>query len=132
VNEQITKIYELLLPYLQEHIVLYFICSLIYYALGGVDEHVITLFLLQIIHIICLLLARKSVPLASMLRVYIIIATSVLADDILQVNTAKLRVYLLLYYSYNEIVDIFNILGQDKRLSIPKKLLEVLNKTRRE
>lgn len=131
-NEQITKIYELLLPYLQEHIVLYFICSLIYYALGGVDEHVITLFLLQIIHIICLLLARKSVPLASMLRVYIIIATSVLADDILQVNTAKLRVYLLLYYSYNEIVDIFNILGQDKRLSIPKKLLEVLNKTRRE
>lgn len=131
-NEQITKIYELLLPYLQEHIVLYFICSLIYYALGGVDEHVITLFLLQIIHIICLLLARKSVPLVSMLRVYIIIATSVLADDILQVNTAKLRVYLLLYYSYNEIVDIFNILGQDKRLSIPKKLLEVLNKTRRE
>lgn len=131
-NEQITKIYELLLPYLQEHIVLYFICSLIYYALGGVDEHVITLFLLQIIHIICLLLARKNVPLASMLRVYIIIATSVLADDILQVNTAKLRVYLLLYYSYNEIVDIFNILGQDKRLSIPKKLLEVLNKTRRE
>lgn len=131
-NEQITKIYELLLPYLQEHIVLYFICSLIYYALGGVDEHVITLFLLQIIHIICLLLARKSVPLASMLRVYIIIATSVLADDILQVNTAKLRVYLLLYYSYNEIVDIFNILGQDKRLSIPKKLLDVLNKTRRE
>lgn len=130
-NEQITKIYELLLPYLQEHIALYFICSLIYYALGGVDEHVVTLFLLQIIHIICLLLARKSVPLASMLRVYIIIATSVLADDILQVNTAKLRVYLLLYYSYNEIVDIFNVLGQDKRLSIPKKLLDVLNKARR-
>lgn len=131
-NEQITKIYELILPYLEEHIVLYFICSLIYYALGGVDEHVATLFFLQIIHILCLLLERKKIPLKSMLRVYIIIATSVIADNILQVNTAKLRMYLLLYYSYNEIVDIFNVLGQDKRLSIPKKILEVLNKARRE
>lgn len=105
---------------------------LIYYILGGIDRYIGTLFLLQILHSICLCLDRKGVPIVSMLKVYIVIATSVIADNLLNLDIANMRIYLLLYYSYNEIVDILNILKSDKNLSIPKKLLDKLNKKRGE
>lgn len=121
------NIYELFVLAMQEHMILFFVCSCISYALGGVDEYVGTLFLLQVLHSICLILARKRVPVSNMIKVYLVIATGVASNKVLNLETEDIRTYLLLYYSYNEVIDIVNILKEDGVL-LPTKVLGKITK----
>ena len=123
------KLQEYVYPYIEDNIILYFICSIIYYSLGGIDESILTLFVLQILYILSLLLTKKSPNINNICKVYIIIIIGVICDNALKLSTTKMRTYLIIYYSYNQLVDVINVLSDT--ILIPPQLLEIIKKIKR-
>lgn len=119
-------------PFLQDNLVLYLVLSLLYYLLGGVDEALVTLFVVHFIYILLMLVVRKTMDLLHIIKIYIVIMLGNIIDIALNFDTTSLRNYLILYYTYNNIIDMINILAEDERLSVPKNLKDVLKKIKKE
>ena len=119
-------------PFLQDNLILYLVLSLLYYLLGGIDETLVTLFVVHLIYIMLTLVVKKTVDILHIIKIYIVIMLGNVIDISLDFNTTSLRNYLILYYTYNNIIDMINILAEDERLAIPKNLKDVLKKIKKE
>ena len=116
----------------QDSILLYFSLSLIYYLVGGLDETLITLIILHIIYVISCLICKAKLNISNLIYVYLIIIIGNILDSILKLNNTSLRAYLILYYTYNVLVDTLNMIGKDNKVPIPKKLKKILLKLKKE
>lgn len=118
--------------FIQDNVLLYFTLSLLYYLLGGIDETLITLSILHIIYIISCFICKNKINFSSLIGVYLIIVIGNILDSILDLTNTSLRAYLILYYTYNVLVDILNMLGKNNKVPIPKKLKDMLLKLKKE
>lgn len=116
----------------QDNVLLYFSLSLLYYLLGGIDETLITLFILHVIYIISCILCKSKLHASSLISVYLIIIIGNILDSILNLSNTSLRAYLILYYTYNILVDTLNMMGKSNIVPIPKKLKNMLLKLKKE
>lgn len=132
VHQLLTQMINDIQPILQENVMIYFLLSVLYYLVGGVDESFMTLVMLHLVLIITCLLCKKSINLDSILRVYITIILGNIVDGIINLGNTSLRIYLIIYYTYNTMVDIVNTLSEDKRFPIPEKLRKILEKMKKE
>ncbi|MGL4210797.1 MAG: phage holin family protein [Cetobacterium somerae] len=128
---------------LESNIYLYICVAVLCYLIGGFDELVTTLLILNIISLIfaCIKSWRESTldyigaHVLKMIYSLIMIVLGVMVDKTLKLDMAKilsLRNYLILYLSHREIVDIYLALI-DEGVKIPtmfKKYVEILKKKR--
>ena len=118
-------------PLMEYNIVVYLVLTFIYCLLGGVDEELMTLFIIHFIYIIVLVIYQKPLELKHLFKIYVIISFGHLLDLILKLTTS-LRNYLILYYTYNSVVDLINIFSSDKKLRLPKQIKDLVKKLRKE
>lgn len=116
---------------IHDSVVVYFIYSLIYYLLGGVDESILTLIMLQGIYIVACYLSKLKVCYTFIIKVYLTIMVGALLDRTFHFDSSSLRMYLILYYTYNTLVDVLNVLSLDK-FKIPKGLKKMIGKIKKE
>lgn len=118
-------------PLMEYNIVVYLVLTFIYCLLGGVDEELMTLFIIHFIYVIVLVVYQKPLELKYLFKIYVIISFGHLLDLILKLTTS-LRNYLILYYTYNSVVDLINIFSSDKKLRLPKQIKDLVKKLRKE
>lgn len=112
----------------------YFSVSIFIYLLGGIDETLIVLFCLNIIDLTLGLLSSKvdkKKLLSHKFKMYLIIILGAMLDKILGTEhnqVTKARTYIILAYSYNEIVSIVNSLCSDEEFFIPKGMKRYVEK----
>lgn len=113
---------------------IYFALSLLVYLLGGIDETIIVLFCLNIIDLVLGLLSTnrdKKKLFSHKLKIYLVIILGVLLDKVLGTENnqiTKARTYIILAYSYNEIVSIINSLCSDEDFFVPTGIRKYVNK----
>lgn len=112
--------------FLKDNVFVYLLLSLITYFLGGLDESLLTLFFFNILDILLSFSSKKKARLSSKFRIYVVIMLGVMIDRMLKLET-EIRYYLLIYYSYNEIINILNKVCEDKSIKIPEKLQKLIN-----
>lgn len=126
------KLNEIIAP-LMENPYIYISFFMIVYFLGGVDETLITLVFLNLTDFVLGLFSNKRKRehvLTTKLKMYLVIALGVAVDRLLGLSDIKLRAYIILLYSYNELESILDFLKEDENLLIPKKLKNALKKLR--
>ncbi|MGL6185547.1 MAG: phage holin family protein [Clostridium chrysemydis] len=112
----------------------YFSLSIIVYLLGGIDETLIVLFCLNIIDLILGLLSSnrdKKKLLSHKIKMYLVIILGVMLDKVLGTENnqiTKARTYIILAYSYNEVVNIVNSLCSDEDFFVPAGLRKYVKK----
>lgn len=114
----------------------YLCVVLITYMLNGVDEVLVTLFLLGVINTIfvfigCWRKGYKSLThaISKRLKMYVVICFGVIVDRVLGINSmgqiVSLRNYLILFYSHHEILELYNFLIKYE-FYMPKSLKKYL------
>lgn len=115
---------------------IYLCVVLIAYMFNGVDEVLVTLFLLGVINIIfvfigCWRKGYKSLThaISKRLKMYVVICFGVIVDRVLGINSmgqiVSLRNYLILFYSHHEILELYNFLIKYE-FYMPKSLKKYL------
>lgn len=117
---------------LQDNVMIYFVISLLYYLVGGADETLITLIILHVIYAITCLMCRIRLCANNFISVYLIIIIGNILDNILNLGNTSLRAYLILYYTYNTLVDTLNMMAKHNVVPIPKKLKNMISKLKKE
>ena len=117
---------------MQDHIILYFTLSVLWYLLGGIDDPLMTLIVLHLIKVISCFICKKDLEVNSVVKVYVVIVLGNILDNVFKLDSTSLRMYLIIYYTYNTMVDILNTLSEDKRFPIPNQLKKVLEKMKKE
>lgn len=112
----------------------FILISIATYLLGGVDETLIVLFSLNVIDFtLSLLSSEKNVKkvFSYKIKMYLVIILGVMLDKILGTEhnqVTKARTYIILAYSYNEIVNIVNCLCSDEGFFVPPGLRRYVEK----
>lgn len=117
---------------MQDHIILYFTLSVLWYLLGGIDDPLMTLIVLHLIKVISCFICKKDLEVNSIVKIYVVIVLGNILDNVFKLDSTSLRMYLIIYYTYNTMVDILNTLSEDKRFPIPNQLKKVLEKMKKE
>lgn len=117
--------------FIYDNIIIYFIYSLVWYLVGGIDESIITLIVLQCLYVTACYVSNLKVCYTLIIKVYLIIIVGTMMDRTFNFNSSSLRMYLILYYSYNTLVDIINVLSLDDKFKIPSTLREIIKKIKR-
>lgn len=131
-NELLKTILQYIDKLMQDHIILYFTLSVLWYLLGGIDDPLMTLIVLHLIKVISCFICKKDLEVNSMVKVYVVIVLGNILDNVFKLDSTSLRMYLIIYYTYNTMVDILNTLSEDKRFPIPNQLKKVLEKMKKE
>lgn len=131
-NELLKTILQYTDSLMQDHIILYFTLSVLWYLLGGVDDPLMTLIVLHLIKVISCFICKKDLEVNSIVKVYVVIVLGNILDNVFKLDSTSLRMYLIIYYTYNTMVDILNTLSEDKRFPIPNQLKKVLEKMKKE
>ena len=131
-NELLKTILQYIDKLMQDHIILYFTLSVLWYLLGGIDDPLMTLIILHLIKVISCFICKKDLEVNSVVKVYVVIVLGNILDNVFKLDSTSLRMYLIIYYTYNTMVDILNTLSEDKRFPIPNQLKKVLEKMKKE
>lgn len=131
-NELLKTILQYIDNLMQDHIILYFTLSVLWYLLGGIDDPLMTLIVLHLIKVISCFICKKDLEVNSIVKIYVVIVLGNILDNIFKLDSTSLRMYLIIYYTYNTMVDILNTLSEDKRFPIPNQLKKVLEKMKKE
>ena len=131
-NELLKTILQYVDKLMQDHIILYFTLSVLCYLLGGIDDPLMTLIVLHLIKVISCFICKKDLEVNSIVKVYVVIVLGNILDNVFKLDSTSLRMYLIIYYTYNTMVDILNTLSEDKRFPIPNQLKKVLEKMKKE
>lgn len=131
-NELLKTILHYIDKLMQDHIILYFTLSVLWYLLGGIDDPLMTLIVLHLIKVISCFICKKDLEVNSVVKVYVVIVLGNILDNVFKLDSTSLRMYLIIYYTYNTMVDILNTLSEDKRFPIPNQLKKVLEKMKKE
>lgn len=131
-NELLKTILQYTDNLMQDHIILYFTLSVLWYLLGGVDDPLMTLIVLHLIKVISCFICKKDLEVNSIVKIYVVIVLGNILDNVFKLDSTSLRMYLIIYYTYNTMVDILNTLSEDKRFPIPNQLKKVLEKMKKE
>lgn len=131
-NELLKTILQYMDNLMQDHIILYFTLSVLWYLLGGIDDPLMTLIVLHLIKVISCFICKKDLEVNSIVKVYVVIVLGNILDNVFKLDSTSLRMYLIIYYTYNTMVDILNTLSEDKRFPIPNQLKKVLEKMKKE
>lgn len=131
-NELLKTILQYIDKLMQDHIILYFTLSVLWYLLGGIDDPLMTLIVLHLIKVISCFICKKDLEVNSVVKVYVVIVLGNILDNVFKLDSTSLRMYLIIYYTYNTMVDILNTLSEDKRFPIPNQLKKVLEKMKKE
>ena len=131
-NELLKTILQYVDKLMQDHIILYFTLSVLWYLLGGIDDPLMTLIVLHLIKVISCFICKKDLEVNSIVKVYVVIVLGNILDNVFKLDSTSLRMYLIIYYTYNTMVDILNTLSEDKRFPIPNQLKKVLEKMKKE
>lgn len=131
-NELLKTILQYIDNLMQDHIILYFTLSVLWYLLGGIDDPLMTLIVLHLIKVISCFICKKDLEVNSIVKVYVVIVLGNILDNVFKLDSTSLRMYLIIYYTYNTMVDILNTLSEDKRFPIPNQLKKVLEKMKKE
>lgn len=131
-NELLKTILQYIDKLMQDHIILYFTLSVLWYLLGGIDDPLMTLIVLHLIKVISCFICKKDLEVNSIVKVYVVIVLGNILDNVFKLDSTSLRMYLIIYYTYNTMVDILNTLSEDKRFPIPNQLKKVLEKMKKE
>ena len=131
-NELLKTILQYVDKLMQDHIILYFTLSVLWYLLGGIDDPLMTLIVLHLIKVISCFICKKDLEVNSVVKVYVVIVLGNILDNVFKLDSTSLRMYLIIYYTYNTMVDILNTLSEDKRFPIPNQLKKVLEKMKKE
>lgn len=117
---------------MQENIIIYFILSVLYYLLGGVDDSLMTLIVLHFVKMVSSIVCKKNLEVNNIIKIYLVVVLGNILDNIFKLDSTSLRTYLIIYYTYNTMVDILNTLSEDKRFPIPNQIKKVLEKIKKE
>lgn len=131
-NELLKTILQYIDNLMQDHIILYFTLSVLWYLLGGIDDPLMTLIVLHLIKVISCFICKKDLEVNSIVKIYVVIVLGNILDNVFKLDSTSLRMYLIIYYTYNTMVDILNTLSEDKRFPIPNQLKKVLEKMKKE
>lgn len=131
-NELLKTILQYMDNLMQDHIILYFTLSVLWYLLGGIDDPLMTLIVLHLIKVISCFICKKDLEVNSIVKIYVVIVLGNILDNVFKLDSTSLRMYLIIYYTYNTMVDILNTLSEDKRFPIPNQLKKVLEKMKKE
>lgn len=131
-NELLKTILQYADSLMQDHIILYFTLSVLWYLLGGIDDPLMTLIVLHLIKVISCFICKKDLEVNSIVKIYVVIVLGNILDNVFKLDSTSLRMYLIIYYTYNTMVDILNTLSEDKRFPIPNQLKKVLEKMKKE
>ena len=131
-NELLKTILQYVDKLMQDHIILYFTLSVLWYLLGGIDDPLMTLIVLHLIKVISCFICKKDLEVNSVVKIYVVIVLGNILDNVFKLDSTSLRMYLIIYYTYNTMVDILNTLSEDKRFPIPNQLKKVLEKMKKE
>lgn len=133
-NENIiNSLKDIVQPFL-DNVYLYFLFSVLLYSLGGVDDSLIGLFGLNIIDIVVCLISKKRSNknlFINKVKIYIVIILGVTLDRLMGIDlntVTRVRTYIILGYSYNEIVSILNTLCLDESFYLPKGIRSYIDK----
>lgn len=121
-----------LIPNLLDNVYVFILLSIISYVLGGLDEMLLLMLLLITLDVALNLTMKKDTPLHLFkikLKIILVIIVGTFVDKIFgTVGDISIRKYLLVAYSYNEVIDILQILKEDKGFFIPEQLSSMLEK----
>lgn len=118
-------------PIIEEYSLLYFILLFLTSIVGGVDEKLATLIIVSLITIVTKILYRKEVNLKYYVKVYLVICLGYILDLIFGFSTS-LRDYMIIYYTYNTLTEVFNLFLNDRKFKLPSQLKDLTKKYKKE
>lgn len=118
-------------PLMEYNVVVYLVFTFIYCLLGGIDDELITLFVVQLVYFLVSITYHKPLELSKLFKIYLVISFGHLLDSLLKMSTS-LRNYLILYYTYNSVIEIINMFSEDKKLKLPKQVKDLVKKLKKE
>lgn len=122
----VNRLSEILQPLIQNPYI-FVVSSLFVYLLGGFDDILLSLFVLNILDLILNLCSTKKTKVSTIIRMHIYIILAVLIDRTFNFEV-ELRQYVIMCCSYNEVTNILSKLSEDNNIRIPKKLQQIFKK----
>lgn len=131
-QEFVGRFKEVFEPFMENHLV-YFSLSILLYFIGGIDKEILVLFYLNLLNIFFGFYSKENSKievLLSKLKIYVVIMLGVIIDDILGISNdsmTSIRNYIIIVYTYQEMLCILNYLNKDKTFFIPSGLKNTVN-----
>lgn len=120
----VNKLTEMLAP-LNQNTYIFIISSFFVYLLGGMDDTLLTLMVLNALDLVMNLFSTHKSRISTKIRMYVYIMLSVIIDKLVNFDV-QLRQYVILCCSYNEISGILTKLAEDSNIKIPTKIKKLL------
>ncbi|MGL5962620.1 MAG: phage holin family protein [Cetobacterium sp.] len=124
--DYMARLEEFLAPFVN-NVWVYAISMIASWLLGGLDKALLSLFVLNAIDLVVYFLSkgnRKGV-LVSKFKIYLVLILGVIVDRVFGFDSnenIRLRNYLVFAYSYNEVVNVLQMLALDDNFYIPHRM----------